>query len=430
MTYDEAIAFWYGRINFEVKAAKPSDLKLERMRSFLSRLGDPQDRVRIVHITGTKGKGSTAAMIAAALRASGYRVGLFTSPHLVHVEERIQVDGQPITPGELAALVAELAPVVRECDRHEGQGPTFFEIGTALGFLHFVRRRADLIVLEVGLGGRFDSTNVCRPLVSVITSVGFDHVAQLGQTLEAIAFQKAGIIKPRVPVISGVTEPGPAAVIEEIAREQQAPLFRAGREFRHRYRPPAGVAVSLGGRESPEFALKLRGEHQAMNAAVAVVTLDRLRATGLRVPTAAVERGLATVHWPARIEVIRERPVIILDTAHNVPSAMALVRTLRESFPAAGRKVCVLAVSSDKQYPEMLAILGEYFDYFHLTRYSNNARSVPPEKLAPLVAKPYSLHQSALAAWQAAKSEASADDLVCITGSVFLAGELQEAVRD
>src|SRR4051794_29089504 len=204
MTYDDALAFWYARTNYEVRSAGPSDLKLERMRALLRRLDDPQDRVRLVHVTGTKGKGSTCAMIASVLRAAGYRVGLFTSPHLTEVEERIQVDGAPISRAELVARMEEVAPHVLEMEAEPGlPPPTFFEIGTALGFLHFVRRRCEVAVIEVGLGGRFDSTNVCRPLVSVVTNVGFDHTAQLGTTLEAIAYQKAGIIKPRVPVVSG-----------------------------------------------------------------------------------------------------------------------------------------------------------------------------------------------------------------------------------
>src|SRR5262245_61484791 len=168
MTYDEALAFWYGRINYEVRAARPGDLKLERMRALLTLLGDPHDRVRLVHVTGTKGKGSTCAMLAAVLRAAGYRVGLFTSPHLEHLEERGQVDGVPISHDDLAARMAEVAAAVRELERPGEPEITFFEIGTALGFLHFCFRRCEVAVIEVGLGGRFDSTNVCNPLVSVI----------------------------------------------------------------------------------------------------------------------------------------------------------------------------------------------------------------------------------------------------------------------
>ena len=235
MTYDEAISFWYGRINYEVRSAGPLDLKLERMRALLRRLGDPQDRVRLVHVTGTKGKGSTCAMIASVLRATGYRVGLFTSPHLEHVEERIQVNGVPITRAELVACMGDVAPAVRAMEAEAGlPSPTFFEIGTALGFLHFVRRRCEVAVIEVGLGGRFDSTNVCRPLVSVVTNVGLDHTAQLGNTLEEIAYQKAGIIKRRVPVVSGVTQDGPRAVVRAVAAEMDAPLWEVGRP------PPPG----------------------------------------------------------------------------------------------------------------------------------------------------------------------------------------------
>ncbi|HET6576528.1 MAG TPA: Mur ligase family protein, partial [Fimbriiglobus sp.] len=235
MTYDEAIAFWYGRINYEVRSALPKDLKLERMRALLRLLGDPHDRLRVVHVTGTKGKGSTCAMLAAVFRAAGYRVGLFTSPHLVHVEERIQVDGVPISHDELAARMAEVAPAVKRLDGGPWPPTTFFEISTALGFLHFACRRAEVTVVEVGLGGRFDSTNVCRPVVSVITSLGLDHTAQLGGTLEEIAYQKAGIIKQRVPVVSGVTRDGPRRVIEREARRHSCRLVQAGREFRYRY---------------------------------------------------------------------------------------------------------------------------------------------------------------------------------------------------
>jgi dihydrofolate synthase/folylpolyglutamate synthase len=409
MTYDEALSFWYGRINYEVRAAQPGDLKLERMRALLKLLGDPQDRVRLVHVTGTKGKGSTCAMLASVLRCAGYRVGLFTSPHLEHVEERIQVDGGSISHAELAARMNEVAAAVRKLEQ-SGPPITFFEIGTALGFLHFCYRRCEVAVIEVGLGGRFDSTNVCLPLVSVITNVGLDHTAQLGNTLEEIAFQKAGIIKYRVPVVSGVTQPGPREVVRKVAEELSAPLWGPEQN--------AG-AVRLG----------LLGEHQAANAACAVAAIARLRATGMPISDAAFIRGLATVRWPARIEPVAERPTVILDTAHNVPSAEALVETLRTTFSASGHKSVVFAVSADKPYPEMLRILAGYFDSFYFTRYGN-LRAVPPEKLAAVLGdvapgKTFTAYAKPAEAWGAARAAAGLNDLVCITGSVFLAGELR-----
>ncbi|MDB5311524.1 MAG: fgs [Gemmataceae bacterium] len=436
MTYDEALAFWYGRINYEVRAAKPGDLKLERMRALLRLLGDPHDRLRLVHVTGTKGKGSTAAMLAAILQAAGYRVGLFTSPHLTHVEERVRVDGNPITRAELTARMAEIAPAVRALEGGPFPAPTFFEIGTALGFLHFCYRRCDVAVIEVGLGGRFDSTNVCRPLVSVVTSVGFDHTAQLGNTLDAIAREKAGIIKRGVPVVSGVTEAGPREVIRQTAAGLNATLWELREQFGYDYRPVPGsplVTVTTPRGTTGAVRAKLLGEHQAANAAVAVAAVHQLRDTGMPVPDAAVVRGLQEVQWPARIEVISRRPAVVLDTAHNVPSTEALVKTLRESVPVAGHTAVVFAVSSDKQYPDILRLLAGYFDRFHLTQYGNNPRCVPPEKLAAVLevvapGKSATVHPTSGDAWAAARAAAGPDDLVCVTGSVFLAGELRPAL--
>jgi dihydrofolate synthase/folylpolyglutamate synthase len=412
MSYDEALSFWFSRINYEVRSARPGDLKLERMRALLHLLGDPHDRVRLIHVTGTKGKGSTCAMLASVLHAAGYRVGLFTSPHLVHVEERIQIDGEPISREELAVRMEEVAAAVRQL---EAVGPdiTFFEICAALGFLQFWYRRCDLAVIEVGLGGRFDSTNVCHPLVAVITNVGLDHTAQLGQTVGAIAFQKAGIIKRGVPVVSGVAQESARAVIEQVARSMNAPLWEVN-----------SYLENAEGR-----ALALRGDHQVANAAVVLATADRLRAAGLPIPEAAVATGLATVRWPARVEVISERPAVILDTAHNVPSVEALVRTLASDFPGALRRHVILAVSMDKPYAEMLRVLADYFNHFHLTRYGNNPRCTPPEKLAAALGEvapgtASSLHPTSTATWEAVRSLVGPDDLLCVTGSVFLAGEL------
>lgn len=414
MTYDEAITFWYGRINYEVRSAQPGDLKLERMRALLKLLGDPHDRVRLVHVTGTKGKGSTCAMLASVLRCAGYRVGLFTSPHLEHVEERIQVDGASISHAELAARMEELAPVVRSLEVGPSSGISFFEIGTALGFLHFCYRRCDVAIVEVGLGGRFDSTNVCNPLVSVITNVGYDHMAQLGNTLEEIAYQKAGIIKRRVPVVSGVTQPGPRDVVRKIAAEMDSPLCEVGELASGACQPPVSSLV---------------GQHQVANAVGVVATIERLRKAGMPISEAAVKRGLATARWPARIERISERPTVILDTAHNVPSAEALIHTLKNAFAIEGRRSVVFAVSADKQYVEILRILAGYFEQFYLTKYGN-PRAVPPEKLATILTeiapgKPFTIHAKPGDAWAAARAVAGGNDLLCITGSVFLAGELR-----
>jgi dihydrofolate synthase/folylpolyglutamate synthase len=306
----------------------------------------------------------------------------------------------------------EVAPAVRAMESEPGlPPPTFFEIGTALGFLHFLRRRCDIAVIEVGLGGRFDSTNVCRPLVSVITNVGLDHTAQLGTTPEAIAYQKAGIIKPHVPVVSGVTQESPRAVVRKLADEVGAPLWEVG-----------------GGDSS--IPLGLLGAHQRANAVLVRAAVERLRDTGMPIPDPAVVRGLAEVKWPARVELVSERPVIILDTAHNVPSAEALVSALCESFPVRGAKRIVFAVSSDKPVADILRVLADYFDHFHLTKYGNNPRCVPPEKLAAVLkevapGKPFSTHPTSPEAWAAARAAADENDLVCVTGSVFLAGELR-----
>ncbi len=242
-----ALDWLLGRINYERTAAIPyqeRQLKLDRMRQFLTRLGQPDASLKIVHVAGTKGKGSTSAMITGILGAAGFHTGLFSSPHLDRIEERFVVDGQPCSAAELVALLDQLRPVVRAMDDEaasDGEpsgGPTYFDITTAMALLHFVERGVDAAVLEVGLGGRLDSTNVCLPAVSVITTISFDHMKQLGYTLAAIAREKAGIIKPGVPVVCGVLEPEPQAVIAEVARAHGCRLIQLGRDFECSYQPP------------------------------------------------------------------------------------------------------------------------------------------------------------------------------------------------
>ncbi len=349
--YDQALGFLLGRTDFERMLHAPygrRDFKLDRMRELAERLGNPQQRMTIVHIAGTKGKGSTAAMTAAMLSAAGYRTGLYTSPHLDRLEERIVIDGRECPPAALIDLVARVRPAVEAMDRaaeSDSHGPTYFEILTALALLHFVDQQVDLAVLEVGLGGRLDSTNICRPAVSVVTSISYDHTRQLGNTLTAIAGEKAGIIKPGIPVVSGVLDPEPQRVIARIAAQLGCRLSQLGQQFDFDYYPAERLEQSerrstidfryLDGDAAHGYSgleLALIGSHQAANAAVALATIAELRPLGYVVAEAAIRRGLAEVRWPARVEVLKRRPTLVLDAAHNVASVESFVSALGAKF--------------------------------------------------------------------------------------------------
>jgi dihydrofolate synthase / folylpolyglutamate synthase len=437
LSSDETRGWWYSLINFEQRVPLAEDLKLDHMRTLLARLSDPHRGLRIVHVAGSKGKGSTSAMLASILRRAGYRTGLFTSPHLCNVEERFQVDGQAISAVELTTLLNE----VRDCVESEGPGDgvpyTFFEVATAVGFLHFVRSGVEAAVLEVGLGGRLDSTNVCQPMVALITSISFDHMRVLGNRLTSIAAEKAGIIKPGRPAISGATDGESRAVIERICRERRAPLRQLGVDFHYTCTPGhvtttesqrSRVRVTTTRRHWPEFEVNLLGDHQAANAAVAIACVEQLQAEGWHFSDTAVAAGLAEVNWPARLEVVGRRPLVILDCAHNVASARALVQTLQSSFPPA-RRLLVFAGSSDKDLAGMFRVLAPHFSHAFLTRYTNNLRGVPPEQLADLLCSngslPATICPSPVDAYQTALAAVGVDDLICVTGSVFLAGELR-----
>jgi dihydrofolate synthase/folylpolyglutamate synthase len=448
MTYEQALQFWFGRINYEQRTPAPGDLKLDRMLALLELLGNPHEALPVIHIAGSKGKGSTAAMLAVVLRSAGYRTGLFTSPHLCQAEERVQIDGQPISPEDLGQVMDEVAAAVKVLDERQGAGHshvTFFEIATAVGFVHFARRCAEAVVLEVGLGGRFDATNVCRPLVSLITSISFDHTQQLGNTLASIAREKAGIVKPGRPVISGVRDGEARAVITAICQERGCSLRTLGHDFHHVYAPGLVTAdverlpwvqVVTEQRAWPALHLRLFGEHQADNAALVVATVEELHREGFRIADEAVSQGLRGVHWPARLEVVRRRPLVVLDCAHNVASAEALLRALQISFhwPAghASRppeRRLLFAGTRDKDVAGMLRVLAPWFHHAYLTCYGRNPRCVPPEKLAELLqdvaALPITVCATPRQAWECALDDAGPKDLICIAGSVFLAGELR-----
>jgi dihydrofolate synthase/folylpolyglutamate synthase len=450
---EAAIGFLLSRIDYERTSAVPygrRDFELDRMRALLARLGDPQTTLPIVHIAGTKGKGSTAAMIAAILTAAGYRTGLYTSPHLERVEERIVVDGQPCSAAELAGLTRRVRPAVLALDEaaaaaDEGtHGPTYFEILTALALVHFADRQVDIAVLEVGLGGRLDSTNACQSIVSVITSISFDHTRQLGNTLSAIAGEKAGIIKRHVPVVSGVVDDEPRQVIAAAAQRHASPLACLGVDFDFTYHRPEHLETAaacghidfrcrVGGQvqEMRRVALQLIGFHQGANAAVALATVDVLRRQGWQISEEAARRSLAQVSWPARVEVLRRRPTIVLDAAHNVASVAAFLRVLEECF-APSRRLLVFATTRDKDVRGMLRLVLPKFDQVIFTRYLNNPRGVPPEELDALAAEwsdsPRWICADPLAAWRQACALARADCLIGITGSFFIAAEMRAAI--
>lgn len=455
---EDPLRFLNQRIDYE-RIFSPSytarEFKPTRMRELLAAIGDPQLGMSILHVAGTKGKGSTSAMAAAVLTAAGYRTGLFTSPHIDRVEERVAIDGRPCSAGQFVDLLEQLLPAIEAMDRlYASQdptepGPTYFEITTAMALRHFAQQKVDVAVLEVGLGGRLDSTNVCEPLVSIITSISFDHTKQLGNTLEAIAQEKAGIIKPGIPVVSGVTDPGPREVIRQTCRERACRLVELGTDFEVHYIPPHDVGS--GGAEgtidfvyraadSPHeytgVALGLLGRHQAINAAVALAALAQLRQSRSpdrtwEIPETAVRTGLHGLTWPARIEVVARRPTVIIDAAHNVASARALVEVLNESF-SVRRRILVFASTQEKDIPGMLRELLGHFDEVILTQYTDNPRATPVEDLAAMAVevngRDFRICPRPADAWKTAHQLASPEDLICVTGSFYIAAQMRREV--
>jgi dihydrofolate synthase/folylpolyglutamate synthase len=445
--YAAALTWLLGRVDYERAVVMPygeQHLKLARMRELSARLGQPDAKLKIIHVAGTKGKGSASAMIAAMLTAAGHRVGVFSSPHLERLEERFAVDGTPCSAEELAALVEQVRPAVAAMDAEATKagdpqdGPTYFEITTAIALLHFAARQVDAAVLEVGLGGRLDSTNVCEPVVSVITSIGFDHMAQLGNTLAAIAGEKAGIIKRGVPVVSGVLEDEPREVIERTAAERGCRLIQAGRDFRMRYHDGRlDFEYAVAGEEHVEnVQLAMKGAHQAANAAVALATVAELRRQGWNISLDAMRRGLSAAKLPGRVEVLAGDPLVVLDTAHNEPSAKALAAALAE-IRVTGERTLILAASRDKDVPGIIRALAPAFDRVVVTQYQKNPRAVPTGELSELVragmggkADVVEAYSTPPEAWQAVSRTAGPGDLICIAGSFFLAGELRQLVID
>lgn len=442
-----AAGFLLGRIDYErtpPSGNSAGTFRLARMQDLLRRLGDPQLAVPCIHIAGSKGKGSTAVMTAAILTAAGYRTGLFTSPHIQQFEERIQIDGQPIPIEQFAQLVEQLRPIAEEMDPEPLGGPTFFELTTALAWLYFTAAQVDIVVLEVGLGGRLDATNLCRPLVTIVTSISRDHMKILGDTLEEIAGEKAGIAKSGVPLLTAVTAAGPLEVIREKAAAVNAPCHVVGEGINAHILDPSdidaersavpcvSIAVETPWRVHDCVDVPLPGRHQAWNTALAIAAVDLMNASGaLRIPATAIDDGLRSVHWPLRIEVIARDPLLIVDAAHNEASIAALVETLGD-VPAR-RRIAIVAISKDKDAATMLRLLGASFDDMILTRFLGNPRAIAIAELQRLCGDETRarLHaaETPAEALALARTMVSPRDLICATGSFFLAGEVRGLVK-
>lgn len=419
MTGQEAVAYID---TFQWQAHAPG---LERIRTLLHALGDPQKELKFVHVAGTNGKGSVCAYLASVLRCAGYRVGLCTSPFLEDFRERIQVDGKLIPPEVLGELTELARPAAEAMEDH----PTEFELITAVAMLYFRRCRCDIVVLEVGLGGALDASNVIDvPEAAVITAMGMDHAAILGPTLGDIAAAKAGIIKPGGAVVSFGGCPEADAVIRERCREQGAQLTEV--DF-SRLRV---VGTGLDGTDL-EFApygalhVPLVGLYQAKNAAVAVTTVEVLEKRGWEISRRALEQGLASVCWPGRLEVVRRAgPVILRDGAHNAHGMAATVESLRALFP--GKKLTILmGVMADKDVEDMLKLLAPIAGQVFTVRLES-PRAMPAEELAALVNRygvPAVPCAGVAAGLQAAAEAAGADGAVCALGSLYLVGEVRRA---
>lgn len=404
---------------YALEAAKGMDFKLERVALALQRLGDPQRAYPSLHVGGTNGKGSVAAMLDACLTASGRRVGRYTSPHLVELGERVAVGGMPLAREALVALADE----VRAATLARGIGLTFFEILTVMAFLHFARLAVDVAVIEVGLGGRLDATNVIEPLAAVITSIGLDHTEWLGDTPERIAAEKGGIIKPGRPLVLGRIAAAPAAVLERMAAERGAPLIAHGREFRL----GAGERPTFDGLgwHLPDLAIGLAGAHQRDNAATAIATLAAVR-DAVPVAECALRAGLAGVHWPGRLEIIDRRPLTIVDGAHNPDGVAALLAELPRL--SGGRSVDLLfAVMGDKDWPAMVTPLAAACRSVVVTEVLA-PRGAPAAQVAavfPAACRP--LAEPDLArAWTLVRGRAGDEGAVLVAGSLFLIGALYQ----
>lgn len=410
-------------------ASVRTEYKLDRMRALLHNLGDPHRAYPSIHVGGTSGKGSTSTMIASALTAGGKKTGLHTKPHLHAMTERARIDGTAIAPERFAALLDEAMPAIERTTEAYGR-PSYYETLLALTFAYFAAERIDVAVIEVGLGGRLDGTNVLLPRVAAITSVGFDHTDVLGTTIEEIAREKAGIAKPGVPLVLGDVAPAAAAVIEAVAAEARAAVVYARDVVRLEVtgNDPVPAFTATTERGTYRFSLRVLGRFQQVNAATAVAVLEQLSGD-LRPSGEAIARGLSAVALPGRMEVFPSKPVVVLDIAHNVEKAQSLAAALAETFP--GRRfhfVVAIGVSKDAR-----AIVGAFAGLpstFTFTSFQTQGRTATPAAQLSTLAATLGVYGRAISdpveALTVARRIAAYDDVVVVTGSTFVVARLRE----
>ncbi len=423
--YRETIEYLYALQKHGIKLALSNSFRI------LESLGNPHRKFKTVHVAGTNGKGSTSAFIASMLRAAGLRVGLYTSPHLVSFTERIRINGDQIPEKRVVELAQRIHKACNSLNAVDGStaiSPTFFEVTTAIAFTYFAEEEVDLAVIEVGMGGRLDSTNVIVPLVSIITNIDLEHTEYLGTTLEQIATEKAGIIKPGVPVVTGVTQPEVVGIIERTARANACRISRLNKDVM-----PENVAsrseqyFDYRGIRATYRALKIHmvGRHQVDNACLALAAVEYLREAGVAVDEPAVKLGLEKARWEGRMERIEQSPDIYLDGAHNPASAKKLAITIQELRSSYSKMILIIGILCDKDYQGIARQLVPLADRVIVTK-PHYARALDVAVLAGEVRQ---LHtqvataETVAGAIARARADASPDDLILVTGSLYVVGE-------
>jgi len=433
-TYEQALQYLFDRTDYEKEKHlryNVDTFNLKRMEKLLALLDNPHKKIDTVHIAGTKGKGSTATMLAKMLEANGYKVGLYTSPHVVELRERIVVNSQMISKSEMVALLNRIHKPVEHIAKTDK--PTFFEIMTALAFMHFADDKIDIAVIETGMGGRLDSTNVIKPKVVGITSLSIDHQQQLGETIDKIALEKAGVFKTGIPIVTVQQDPAAMRVLKTRAAAVNAPLSVTGVDidFSHRFEtspehgPHNRVCLTTPTSKFEHLRVPLHGIHQAINCGLALALLDKLKANGYQIDNDKAVAGLSAVRLAGRMEMICDDPRIMIDAAHNAASIRALMHAIGQSTPY-DSMVVIFGCNEDKDVKGMLHELQYGADKVIFTR-SNSVRSMSPDELAEMyVAISGKMCQSAPSIGEAlrlAKSAVGKEDLICITGSFYLIGQ-------